>query len=487
MRQKTNAPSEIYSIELETEIINTIVEFGYFDYAKKLITANDFFFDGTRMLFEEMNQMYVNSTDISKGSLTIASINKKFESVWKADGFKFRGSNSTFEQFLESCKELKRLSMTRLSIEFLEKSAKIIERGEPSEFVEYLGFFKDMIETESEQELVKTNKEVIVSTVSDIQKAKLNVSQGKTAGLKTGINNDLFDQVYNDEVVLIAGRPGMGKSIVGVELLRSFSKQYPSMFFSLEMKANSLMNRLISGTIESENLSYSKLKSGRITDQQLHAINTEAVTELQNLPIFWYDEDDRDIETISQVAEMYVKKHGVKVLIIDYVQLVEDKSLGRNQFDEYIKNTQISIKFKKLQKRLGIPIILLAQLSRESEKRKGDEKKPMISDIRSTGQFEQDASRIIGLYRPDYYGRTADPENHIDNYELNLGVLKSRDGSVGDITMYCDVRTSKLRNKYSELNINRFDSTQLEQLSEFDLARQSHASNSILSQVKPGF
>lgn len=487
MRQKTNATSEIYNLELETEIINTIVEFGYFDYAKKLITANDFFFDGTRMLFEEMNQMYVNSTAISKGSLTISSINKKFESVWKADGFKFRGSNSTFEQFLESCKELKRLSMTRLSIEFLEKSAKIIERGEPNEFVEYLGFFKDMIETESEQELVKTNKEVIISTVSDIQKAKLNVSQGKTAGLKTGINNPLFDQVYNDEVILIAGRPGMGKSIVGMELARYFSKQAPVLAYSLEMKANSLMNRLISGTIESENLSYSKLKSGRITDSQLHAINTEAVTELQKLPIFWYDEDDRDIETISQVAEMYVKKHGVKALIIDYVQLVEDKSLGRNQFDEYIKNTQISIKFKKLQKRLGIPIILLAQLSRESEKRKGDEKKPMISDIRSTGQFEQDASRIIGLYRPDYYGRTADPENHIDNYELNLGVLKSRDGSVGDITMYCDVRTSKLRNKYSDLNINRLDNSQPEQLSEFDLARQSHASNSVLSQVRPAF
>ena len=487
MRQKTNAPSEIYSIELETEIINTIVEFGYFDYAKKLITANDFFFDGTRMLFEEMNQMYVNSTAISKGSLTIASINKKFESVWKADGFKFRGSNSTFEQFLESCKELKRLSMTRLSIEFLEKSAKIIERGDPNEFVEYLGFFKDMIEAESEQELVKTNKEVIISTVSDIQKAKLNVSQGKTAGLKTGINNPLFDQVYNDEVILIAGRPGMGKSIVGIELLRVFSSQKPTLFFSLEMKANSLMNRLISGTIESESIEYSKIKSGNITESQLHKINTEAITELQGLPIFWYDSDDRDIETICQVCELYVKKYGVGSIVIDYVQLIEDKSLFRVSPDSTDKHTSVSNKLKKLQKRLEIPLIELSQLNRDVEKRKGDEKKPVISDIRSSGQYEQDASRIIGLYRPDYYGRTADPENHIDNYELNLGVLKSRDGSVGDITMYCDVRTSKLRNKFSELNINRFDNTQTEQLSEFDLARQSHANNSVLSQVTPAF
>jgi len=113
---------------------------------------------------------------------------------------------------------------------------------------------------------------------------------------------------------------------------------------------------------------------------------------------------------------------------------------------EYAQVTSVSKRLKQLQKRLKIPIIELSQLSRECEKRKGDERCPQLSDFRSSGQLEQDASVVIGLYRPDYYGQKEQDsgEFYQDTNELWLDVLKARDGRTVTIKTACDIKTCRI-------------------------------------------
>jgi len=182
------------------------------------------------------------------------------------------------------------------------------------------------------------------------------------------------------------------------------------------MSKEALIDRIISGDLSDggDRVKYSDLKRGQVSQNDMNRINTNTVNNLANLPIYWYDKDDRDISTISFEIEKYVKTGKVGIVYIDYVQLIENSEIKGGMSNSLISS--ISIKLKKLQKRLGIPIILLSQLSRKCEERSGDERRPRIADIRESGQLEQDASTVIGLYREDYYAYLVDPNAQIDGW-----------------------------------------------------------------------
>lgn len=449
---------ELYNFsnrELELEIVSSIVENPhYIKDVNNLILSNDFYFDDTRVVYDEVLSMWLKSDTISKGMVTLALIRNGNNALIKQSGFSFVESSSGFSVVMENVMKLKELSVSRDIWKFNSKVADKLKENDPLDIIKMIGNFYEQALSLTSNKKVSTNKEAIAGTLPIIEQKMKSKNDSGFSGIPTGLSE--IDRKYggwqNDELIVIAGRPGMAKTITMIELGKNASKAgFKVLLVCLEMSKESLIFRLLSGQLE--DISYSNIKSGRITEQDFIRINKETVTELENLPIFWYDDEDRDISTLSLEIEKQVKTQGIQIVMIDYLQLIEDKSLGGYANDDFRLTTQVSKKLKKLQKRLQIPLIALSQLSRGPESRSGNDRKPQIQDLRSSGQIEQESSVIIGLFREDYYESKTNP-HHVNNYEFDLVFLKVRDGSTGEIKVYCDVKTNRIRDSIELLNLD---------------------------------
>ena len=249
-----------------------------------------------------------------------------------------------------------------------------------------------------------------------------NLDKLDTEGFIKAKNWHIFNKaikLYKGDITVIAGRPGSGKTAfalsLGIELARNGNK---GLFFSLEMKEDQLINRMIS------QLSYVPLNKfldkeqfKKLTKEE-HGRIVNAVEEMniisENLQLVVgnYSSDE-----ILDIAE----DDKPNFIIIDYMQLLRT-SEGRGRVEEI---TYLSMELKRIAMKLDIPIIELCQLSRAVEQRA--DKVPMLSDLRESGQIEQDASTVIGIYREFYYNEEADPE------KMDCVILKNRNGMTGTI------------------------------------------------------
>jgi len=290
--------------------------------------------------------------------------------------------------------------------------------------------------------------------VLDIKKALSNavntlgevMTNGSTPGVPTGYN--ILDNVtggwMNGGVILFAARPGQGKTICLLEHTRKAAQLNKKvLFLSLEMPVESLIYRMISGQLDS-GLSYSKINSGRITIEQFSEIQRKAVTELEKLPIKFYDGSNRDINYLSSLIQRIVREEKIDMVAIDYIQLCTDNQIKSS--DETAVVGSVSKKVQQLAKLLKIPFLCAAQLNRQVEGRGSN--RPKLSDLRSTSQLEQDASVVIGLYREDYYAYERAKENNDANVTFTNIIeyifLKNRQGETKTAELYIDTATSKI-------------------------------------------
>lgn len=226
------------------------------------------------------------------------------------------------------------------------------------------------------------------------------------------------------DLVIMAARPGMGKTALVLNLCRNAAIQFtrPVALFSLEMSSIQLVNRLIAmeSGIDSE-----KLKKGTIADheyQQLHA----RIAQLSDAPIFIDDTPALSIFELRAKARRLKEKSNIEMIIIDYLQLMTAGNDNRGNREQEIST--ISRSLKALAKELEIPIIALSQLSRAVETR-GGVKRPMLSDLRESGAIEQDADMVIFIYRPEYYEITEDEEGNSTSGLTEIDIAKHRHGA----------------------------------------------------------
>lgn len=197
----------------------------------------------------------------------------------------------------------------------------------------------------------------------------------------------------NTDLIIIAARPGMGKTALALEIGKFAAKHdYPIHFFSLEMANVQLHKRIISNELQ---ISANRIRKKRFTDNDIQKIVGNP--DFEKLP-FYYDDSVFMWEEIKARARMVASEKRTKMIIIDYLQLITTK----NKMSTIDRVSFISRELKMLGKELKIPIIALSQLSREVEKRPG--KRPQLSDLRESGAIEQDADIIMFPYRPEYYG-----------------------------------------------------------------------------------
>jgi replicative DNA helicase len=304
--------------------------------------------------------------------------------------------------------------------------------------------------------IVEGSKSTDVFTLGEVydnvmDKLEANAGNVKFSGIDTGsrkLNYALGG--WQEGMIVVAARPSMGKTIVGLDFAKASAKAGKRvLFLSLEMPKESLLYRYISS--EAPEYKYSDIKANRITQEDVQKIRVSNARELKQLPIFFYDSDNRDINYLSMVLTAECRKSKIDIVVIDYMQLIRDNQM-RGQ-DDFSQVSSVSNKIQKLTRKLNIPIICLSQLSRGAESR-GD-KRPQLSDIRSSGNIEQDASVVIGLYRPYYYAQTEARANNQPappmDYTLEFILLKNRDGMTGGVVRYCDVTTNRIADEEEEL------------------------------------
>lgn len=234
------------------------------------------------------------------------------------------------------------------------------------------------------------------------------------------------------ELIILAARPGMGKTAFVLSAMRNAAVDYRKgvAIFSLEMSAVQLMNRLISAEAE---IGGEKIKKGALAPhewQQLHS----RINALANAPIFIDDTPALSILELRAKCRRLKAQHDIQMVIVDYLQLMTADTGGRGGGNREQEIAIISRSLKGLAKELNVPVIALSQLSRAVETRGGD-KKPQLSDLRESGSIEQDADMVIFLYRPEYYGISQDEAG---NSTLGVGeviVAKNRAGSLDTVKL----------------------------------------------------
>ena len=246
--------------------------------------------------------------------------------------------------------------------------------------------------TESAQNLVIRAK----ARIEEIAK------QEGLSGVSTGFEklDKLTSGWQPSDLVIIAARPGMGKTALALSMARNISvqQQIPVAFFSLEISSVQLITRLISSET---GLSSDKLRTGKLADHEWQQLNIK-VSDLESSPLFIDDSPSLTIFELRAKARRLASSHGIKLIIIDYLQLMNIGSSNKAGNREQEIST-ISRNLKALAKELDIPVIALSQLSRAVETR-GGTKRPILSDLRESGAIEQDADIVSFLYRPEYYG-----------------------------------------------------------------------------------
>jgi replicative DNA helicase len=285
-----------------------------------------------------------------------------------------------------------------------------------------------------------------------IAESRLVVSSGQKSGVPTGYTNlDKFTNGWQKtDLIILAGRPAMGKSVCALAfaLNPSLQNKIPTAIFSLEMSNEQLVGRAQS--------SIASIDSSRIIKKQLTLSEIAEIEkkcdQLNTAPIYIDDTPSLTLMDLKGKARRLVKEKGVKLIIIDYLQLmtIDSKKMNVNREQEV---SLISRGLKALAKELDIPIIALSQLNRLVESRQ--DKKPLLSDLRESGSIEQDADMVIFTYRPEYYGIN---EYVIGNETISsanlmmLIVAKHRAGQIGELRLSFNgqyTRIDNYRDNYS--------------------------------------
>ncbi|MCG7932632.1 MAG: replicative DNA helicase [Candidatus Thiodiazotropha lotti] len=258
-----------------------------------------------------------------------------------------------------------------------------------------------------------------------------NRTTGVSHGLVTGFLDldRLTSGLRPGQLVVIAGRPSMGKSTLAINIAENIAIKQgnPVLIFSLEMEQNELIDKL---TASQAKIPLQNLLNGNLDDYDLGG----AVAQLNRSPLYIDDTGGLFINQIRARALRTKRKYGLSLLIVDYLQLIRAKAESRLQ-----EVSEISRSLKALAKELGIPVIALSQLNRGLEQR--PDKRPMMSDLRETGQIEQDADLVVFVYRDEVYSPNSKHKNIAE-----LIISKQRNGPTGKVYLTTRLEESRFEN-----------------------------------------
>ncbi len=247
----------------------------------------------------------------------------------------------------------------------------------------------------------------------------------------------------NSDLIILAARPAMGKTAFALTMAKNMAvdQKIPVALFSLEMSNVQLVNRIIINVCE---ISGEKIKSGNLAPYEWAQLD-HRIREMYGAPLFIDDTPSLSVFELRTKARRLVREHGVRAIMIDYLQLMNASGMTYHSRQEEVSN--ISRSLKGLAKELNIPIIALSQLNRGVESREGEQgKRPQLSDLRESGAIEQDADIVIFIHRPEYYHIYADAQGRDLHGMAEIIIAKHRNGAVADVLLHFKSKFARFEN-----------------------------------------
>ena len=401
----------------------------------EVITAvrpNDFYEENHQVIFEAMQNLYDEHKPIDL--LTLTNELKSLKKLKQIGGAAYLTELSNFVPAASHAKAYadivnKASTQRRLIKAGTEIINKAYEDG--AEINELVG--------KAEQELFEVSDNVVRSDYQPINELladtferieTLQKNKGALRGLKTGFRD--IDKktagLQKGDLIIVGARPAMGKTTFAKNLTYNIANinKKGVLFFSMEMAANEIIERMISDVSGVNNWN---IRTGNVSEDEFAKIG-DAMAELNELPIYIDDTSSMTIMELRNKARRAMHDHDIGIVIVDYLQLISgsDRYAG-NRVQEV---TEISRGLKILARELNIPVVALAQLSRNVTGR--DNPRPVLSDLRESGSIEQDADLVLFLHRPDYYKQNDD--NYEPTHITEMIIAKHRHGEVGKIELY---------------------------------------------------
>jgi replicative DNA helicase len=292
---------------------------------------------------------------------------------------------------------------------------------------------------------------------------------GGLSGLSTGLADmdKLMGGLQASDLIILAGRPGMGKTALATNIAFNVANKYRSEaaadgapktvdggivgFFSLEMSAEQLASRIIA---EQASVPSYKIRRGDMNEDEFVNIS-DAARRIQQVPLYIDETGGMNISQLTARARRLKRQRGLDLLVVDYVQLLAGSKKGGSE-NRVQEITEITTGLKALAKELNVPIIALSQLSRQVENR--DDKRPQLSDLRESGSIEQDADVVIFVFREEYYIKNKKPREGTPEFiaweadmervhgraEIIIG--KQRHGPTGTIDVQFEAEVTRFGN-----------------------------------------
>lgn len=308
-------------------------------------------------------------------------------------------------------------------------------KAKPKDLLEETKRLMSDIHVEDAVQPVQTMMDLLPDVYSSLE-------AGQSYSIPTGFTDlDRMITGWNrGDLIIVAGRPGMGKSILAKEF--SEAAGVPVLFFSLEMPNSQLIKRQLSAH---SGVSYASIRRADLQEADLERVK-RAADVLMRMPIAYSDKANMSISEIMATCESYRRENELGMVVIDYLQLI--RADGKLEHRER-EVSQISQRLKTMARDLNVPVICLAQLNRACETRGGD-KQPQLSDLRESGSIEQDADTVLFVWREVMYVKKRKEDGTMNDHDALLIVAKGRNTGTGAIQVFFDGAHQKFANLYRE-------------------------------------
>jgi replicative DNA helicase len=426
------------AIDLEEVVLGAMmIDKKGVDEVIDILSPDAFYKDAHKHIFEAIFKLFENSEPVDL--LTVSSQLKKDAKLELVGGDFYlisltqRVSSSAHIEFHARIilqKYIQR-SLIKISSEIIEDSY-----DETKDVFDLLDNAEAKL-YEVTQGNIKKSTETAQSLVIQAKKKIQDISNKEgLSGIPSGFDklDKLTSGWQESDLIIVAARPGMGKTALTLSMARNIavSQNIPVAFFSLEMASVQLITRLISSET---GLSSEKLRTGKLEKHEWEQLNVK-VKALEKAPLFIDDTPSLSIFDLRAKARRLSSQYGIKMIIIDYLQLMTAGGSQKGGGNREQEISTISRNLKALAKELSIPVIALSQLSRAVETR-GGSKRPLLSDLRESGAIEQDADIVSFIYRPEYYkiDEWDDEERTPTEGQAEFIVAKHRNGGLENIRL----------------------------------------------------
>lgn len=416
-----------------------VLEDGMTHYVCSKLEPDDFIDPKCRIVFHVVSKLVRNHQPVNAN--TIVESMSKAELDYVTMGYIFDLVNRVVcadEEAVDFyCQKIKDSAIARKTILYCRKIAdhfdEICADNDWSSFSSNVrGNINKIVESSTLSQM-KTAREVAESTMDEIKATKEATKNNGLIGVETGLSglNDLTHGLRKGQLIVIAGKTGMGKSAFAVNMAISAAKAGNKVaFYSLEMNNESQMKRILSNLTE---INGDSLISGKISQEGIQLLDAKS-KDFHSIPMFFCDKLNiyEDIE--ASIINLKAREDDLKTVFIDYLQLMFTKQRG---FERHYEIGYMTTSLKRLAERLGISIVILSQLKRDDS-----EDPPSVSDLKDSASIENDANVIIFVHRPDYFFK--DKSKVDPRFSLTKIIVgKNREGSTGVVDTVFYRTTSK--------------------------------------------